>query len=86
MADIADLANERIEADYSSNLAKSTSQRRPKGMVPCGRCWECDTQFEDEEPGHYRKLFCAAEPGQRQSDCVADYERREAQKRMMGRG
>jgi hypothetical protein len=86
MADVIDIANDRAEADLASSLKEAVREKRPAGMLPCGRCWECDIAFEDEETGHHHKLFCAAEEGQRRSECMTDYERRRTQRRMLGRG
>jgi len=84
MPDIADLAQGTIESTLALQQAAATSHQRPKGFVPKGHCWECEIDF-DEPDGVHRQLFCAAEPGQRESDCAKSYNRRQAQAKTLGR-
>lgn len=84
MPDIVDLAQGTIESTIALQQLAATSHVRPAGMAPRGTCWECEIEF-DEPDGVHRQLFCAADPGQRESDCSRTYNRRVAQSKNLGR-
>lgn len=70
MSDPIDDADLTIQHNLSASIAAAKSYQRPKGLVARGSCWVCEVELD-----HPQQLFCAAEPGQRESDCVRYYNR-----------
>lgn len=71
MSDVVDDAEITREHNLAASIAAATSYVRPKGLVPKGACWECDIELDNP-----KQLFCAAEPGERESSCVRDFNKR----------
>lgn len=63
MADEIDQANEQAERWLHQALASRTTA--PK-LVPKGKCFYCDAEFDKNDPDFSKKLFCDI-------DCSSDY-------------